>query len=76
MAPKISIYTFLSTTALVCNLSEIFLQTPALECISGNTWSSDIFASTPSTLINYLRIVSELVILCEIFFKTMSRPKP
>ena len=41
---KISIFTFLPTPALKCNLSEISLRTPAVECILGDTSSSYIFA--------------------------------
>ena len=48
VSAKISIFTFLPTPALECNLSKIFLQTPALEFIFGNTWSLDIFAGTTS----------------------------
>ena len=43
---KKSTFTFLPKPALYCYLSKIFLLTPALECISGDTWSSDIFAGT------------------------------
>ena len=50
VSAKISIFTFLLTPALECNLSEIFLQTPALDCIFCDTWYSDIFASTTSTV--------------------------
>ena len=46
VSARVSIFTFLPTPALEYNLSEIILQTPALECIFGDTWSSDIFAGT------------------------------
>ena len=51
VSAKISIFTFLPTPALECNSSEIFLQTPALERFFGDTWSSDMFASTTSTAV-------------------------
>ena len=44
----------LQTPPLECNFIDIFLQTPALECIFGDTWSSDIFAGTSSTLLGLL----------------------
>ena len=49
VSAKIFMFTFLVTPAQECNLSEIFLQTPALECIFDITWSLDTFAGTTST---------------------------
>ena len=55
MSPKhsdgknIHFYMFADTCFRVEFLIEISLQTPALECIFGDTWSSDSFASTTLT---------------------------
>ena len=53
VSAKISIFTFLPIPALECNLSELFLQTPALECIFGDTWSLDIFDGNTSTVLHW-----------------------
>ena len=49
--------TFLPTPALECNLNEIFLKTPNLECIFVDTWLSDILAGTTSKEIQITEIL-------------------